>query len=143
MKSIFPNARFFGLVSTHQARDWFDLVTQIDNELARYKFELVEESVYIFSPTSAPEESEFQVFRNVIGAKQNVHEAFLLKDWEQKNVFKTKILARDWDQILEEIQKIWENHCRSGMVLVPGFWLKASRKINSGLDLSLEVMFHE
>lgn len=143
MKSIFPNARFFGLSSIHQGRDWFDLVTKIDHELASYKFELAEESVYFFSPTSSGHDSEFQIFRNVIGAKQNVHAPFLLKDWEQKNVHKTNLLARDWDQVLEEIQRIWENHCRSGKVLASGFWIKAMRKINSGLDLSLEVVFHE
>ena len=147
MKTVQSNARFFGLISQNLGKDWLDLTNKIDHELATYKFELSEEKVFLFSGTSPASmlegDGEVAVFRSVIGAKQNVEKPFILLDWELKTVFKEKIFENDWDQILLAASKSWENLSREGRNLRPGFWILAQRNISSGLELSIEVMFHE
>ncbi len=147
MKSLLPNCRFLAFTSTELGRDWFELSRKIDGQLDDLGLDLAEESIYLLFNTAPggvlAEEGMCQVARSVIGPKKNLEGPLRLFDWVQASVYRKPLASNDWDQVLEECYKEWENLQRAGHKLVAPFIIVAKRRLNPELILSLEVLFRE
>ena len=135
------------MASENMGQDWLDCSRKIDASLDDLSLDLAEESVFILfdrAPGSVlAGEAQALVARSVIGPKKNLQGALKLQDWIQAPVFRKVILASDWDQILEESFKEWENLQRQGQTIAAPFMIVAKRRLTPELSLSVEVLFHE
>lgn len=146
MKSLLSNCRFLSLHSEELGRDWSIKSLEIDDQLDNLGMDLAEESVYLLfdqAPGSIiAGEGHCKIARSVIGPKKNLTGPLELFDWVQAPVHRKIIRYTDWDQILEECYREWENLQRDGQKLAPDFMIVAKMRLAPELTLGLEVLFH-
>lgn len=146
MKTLLPNSRLLSIKSLESGRDWPVLSRLIDDQLDSLGMDLAEESVYLLfdsAPGSALKHlANCEVARSVIGPKKKLEGPLRLNDWVQASVYKKELnSASDWDEVLEECYREWENLQRQGQNLSAPFIIVAKRRLNPELILSLEVLF--
>lgn len=139
--------RWLALPSIGLGEDWEERIIKIDRSLEVLGHELADESVYLlFSHT--PREilsgmGHCLVARSVTGPRKVPDEAFLLKDWTAKEVWKSSIEGATLNELVQSAQKLDPSARSQEKQTEGGFILCLQRRLGTGLSLTIEAIFPE
>jgi hypothetical protein len=147
LNSILSNMRLVSLPSKSLGEDWYEIITQIDEQAPSWGMDLAEESVFFLfsqSPGSIMHgEGQCQIARSLIGPLVKLEPPFELTDWVSSPVYRKALSAILWPLVLEEAFAQWQELQRQGKKVRTGFILCLKRSLKPELSLEIDVIFNE